>query len=283
MPPLEFAPRTEYPADLRDLPDHQRHPFRPLVSLALALVWSCTWGCALEQRMAIEVIDAPLRETGTELRASRSPRDELRIGSYTITAILRRNTRDGAPLLPDLKPRPSTFYHLSFELQHTNGPKPTTSLWTSCVAERRIAQNSDFAAAADESHDEVALSCTLRDATAQTWTLRAQGDVSRGLSGALQPVDKAKPRAQEQDPPASESTFEIEVLARRRFFGAVARKLPFPVAQLRRRQGVTAAMFLDTPERAWLAKGLSSEEHALALSTMVALRLLPLGESALGR
>ncbi|HFE47635.1 MAG TPA: hypothetical protein ENJ18_19460 [Nannocystis exedens] len=269
---------------MHPLQSNQRRSILPLALLVLS--WSGTSGCALEQRMAVEVIDAPLRETGQELQASRSPSDELRLGSYTITSIQRQHTRDGTPLLPDLKPRPSTFYHLSFELQRSDAQHATTSFWVNCVAERRVAQNSDFAAAADESHDEVALTCTLHNKNTNTWTLSAQGDVNRGLSGSVGHVGGAKSEHPAEEPPLStpsRSAFEVEVLARRRFFGAVARELPFPVAQLRREHHASAAMLLDTPERAWLAKGLSHDDRELALATMVALRLLPLGEGPIGR
>ena len=284
---LEIAPKSEYAAALQPLQSNQRRPILPLALIVLA--WSGTSGCALEQRMAVEVIDAPLRETGQELQASRSPSDELHLGPYIITSIQGQHTRDGTPLLPDLKPRPSTFYHLSFELQRSDAQQPTTSFRVSCVAERRVAQNNDFAAAADESHDEVALTCSLHNENADTWTLSAQGDVSRGLSGSVRHIGGAKSEHPAQVPPLStpsnpsNSAFEVEVLARRRFFGAVARELPFPVAQLRREHQATAAMLLDTPERAWLAKGLSHADRELALATMVALRLLPLGEGAIGR
>lgn len=276
---LEIAARSEYATALRTLHGNRR---RPVLAL-LALAWGYTSGCALEQRMAIEVIDAPLRETGQELQTSQSPRDEIRLGHYTIAAIERRNTRDGTPILPNLKPRPSTFYHLSFELRSTDTQDLATTFWASCVAERRVAQNSDFAAAADESHDEVALTCTLTHANTSTWTLRAQGDVSRGLSGEVLPVVASKPGPGAQTLPITEPLFEVEVLARRRFFGAVARELPFPVAQLRQGHKATAAMLLDTPERAWLAKELSLTNRDLAITTMVALRLLPLGEGAINR
>ncbi len=271
--------RSEYAAALRSLPDNLRCFVPPLAPIVLTLAWICASGCALEQRMAVEVIDAPLRESGQELQASRGMDDAIHLGPYTVCAIERHNTRDGTPLLPDLKPRPSTFYHLSFELQSTDAHGPTTSFWTRCIAERRVAQNSDFAAAAGESHDEVALTCSLRDTNANTWTLSALGDVSRGLSGRVQPTDKTGPQVQ----PSPNSTFEIEVLARRRFFRAVARELPFPVAQLRREHRASAAMLLDTPERAWLAEELNPDDRLLALATMLALRLLPLGEGALGR
>jgi len=236
--------------------------------------------------MAVEVIDAPLRDKGEEVRASKAPRGELRLGSYEVSSIVQHNTREGQALLSDVQPRPSTFYHLDFDLtqaltregdeksgareksESAAAPKP----WhATCVAERRVAQNIDFAAAADESHDEVALVCTLVDPRASAWSLRAEGDVGRGLSGEV--------RGEEPETLA----FSVEVLARRRFFGAVGRELPFPVVQLREERTATAAMLLDTPERAWFGPELEPERRSLALAVMVALRLLPLGETALSR
>ncbi len=248
--------------------------------LALVGLWTLS-ACALEQRMAVDVIDAPLREKGEEVRSSEAPRGELRLGPYEVSSIVQRNTREGEALLSDVQPRPSTFFHLDFDLTQAQAgavdggsaespsPSAASKPWhASCVAERRVAQNVDFAAAADEGHDEVALVCTLVDPKASRWSLRAEGDVGRGLSGE---VRRAEPGT---------LAFSVEVLARRRFFGAVGRELPFPVVQLREERTATAAMLLDTPERAWFGPELGPERRSLALAVMVALRLLPLGETA---
>lgn len=220
--------------------------------------------CALEQKMAVEVIDAPLRERGDELRASKAPRGELRLGPYAIVDVALDRVKDAAPLLSDTQPRPSTFYSLEFDLR-----RDARTWHARCLAERRVAQNIDFAAAADESHDEVALACTLHDPEARDWSLKAAGDVGRGLNGEVVGAS------------AEDVAFSVEVLARRRFLRAVARELPFPVAQLRQAKVAAAAMLLDTPERAWLGPELSDAGRELAMTVLVALRLLPLGEEPL--
>jgi len=222
--------------------------------------------------MAVEVIDGPLRAEGEEVRASRAPRGELRLGPYAIRSIVQKShsTRKGEALLADVGSRPSTLYNLDFELAEADASEDRT--WrASCVAERRIADNIDFADAADEAHDDVALMCTLQGADSSEWSLRALGDVGHGLSGEVHASD---PHA---------LAFNVEILARRRFFGAVARELPFPVVQLREGRVATAAMLLDAPERAWFGPDLADDRRELALTVMVALRLLPLGETAYGR
>ncbi|MEZ4381227.1 MAG: hypothetical protein R3A79_07750 [Nannocystaceae bacterium] len=244
------------------MPRRLRDRARPLRRPATALMLALPAACALEQKMAVEVVDTPLRERGEELRAAKAPRGELRLGPYAITGITHERVKGAAPLLDDAQPRPSTFYGLDFDLRGDGG-----SWHARCLAERRVSMDIDFAAAADESHDAVAIACTLTDPAARDWSLKASGDVGNGLDGE---VVGARP---------DDVAFTVQVLARRRYLNAVARELPFPVAQLRQEKVAAAAMLLDAPERAWLGPELSVAGRELAVAVLVALRLLPLGEA----
>lgn len=227
------------------------------LALALALVS----GCALEQKMSLEVIDPPLRTRGLELRAADAPRGEVRLGPYTAKGIALARSPTGTSTLPTALPRPSEFLHLRFELA-----APGDRTWrVDCEAERREARNADLAAETEEASAEVAIACEVQDPERHVWTFTAGGALVRGLYGE---VKSGAPRP----------IFEVEVIVRRKFVrGFVDRELPIAVAQLRRGQAAAAAMLLDAPERAWLAPGLPDPQKELALAVMLALRLLPLG------
>ncbi len=224
--------------------------------LALAL-----GGCALEQKMSLEVIDAPLRARGVELRAADGPRGEVHLGPYTARAVHVERHDRGESMLPAALPRPSQFVRLTFEL--TASADRTWRI--DCRAERRQARNTELASETDERRDDVALACEAIDPQSHPWSFTASGDLGRGLYGE---VKSGAPRP----------LFEVEVILRRKFIrGVVDRELPIAVAQLRRERAAAAAMLLDAPERAWLAPKLPDDQRELALAVMLALRLLPLG------
>jgi hypothetical protein len=228
---------------------------------ALALILAS--GCALEQRPSVEVVDAPLRAHGVELRAGDAPRGQIRLGPYTVRDIVRDRDPDRSPLLPEALPRPSRFDGLRFALV-----APEDRTWRAeCRSQRRQARNADLAGEADESRDEVGLECRLSDPSARTFSLAASGDLGRGLHGELRGAAAGKP------------IFELEVIVQRKLLRFVERELPIPVARLSRGKSPAAAMLLDAPERAWLAPKLPDDERALALAVMTAVRLLPLDEA----
>lgn len=228
------------------------------LSTLLALALSA---CALEQKMSLEVIDAPLRARGDELRAGGGPRGEVHLGPYTARGVALERSSRGEPLLPAALPRPSQFLHLTFEML-----APEDRTWrVDCRAERRQARNTDLASAIDVVHDEVAMRCTADDPRGRSFTVAVGGDVGRGLVGEVR-GEAPKP------------VLELEVIVRRQFIrGYVDRELPIAVAQLRLGRAAAAAMLLDAPERAWLAPKLPADQRELALAAMLALRLLPLG------
>lgn len=237
-----------------------------VLSILLSILLASASGCALEQRASVEVVDAPLRAHGVELRAADAPRGQIRLGPYTVRAIVRGRDGDRTPMLPEALPRPSRFDDLEFELV-----APDDRTWRAdCRSQRRQARNADLAGEADESRDEVALDCRLSDPSRREWSLAASGDLGRGLHGEL--------RGQG----ASKAIFELEVVVQRKLLRFVERELPVAVAKLRRGKSPAAAMLLDTPERAWLAPKLPDDERALAVAAMTALRLLPLDETGGG-
>lgn len=232
-------------------------------SSALALALAFAGGCALEQKMSLEVIDAPLRARGIELNAAAAPRHELRLGPYAVKQIARERSTSGEAMLPAALPRPSRFEHLEFDLV-----APAERTWhADCRAQRRQARNPDLFGELDVSHDEVALACRLRDPEGRAWSIEARGDVGRGLAGEVREVEPSR------------VVFDLEVTTRRTFVRYVERELPIAVAQLRRRRAAAAAMLLAAPERAWLAPKLPGAEQELALAVMTALRLLPLDQT----
>lgn len=228
-----------------------------------AAAWLCALagaaGCALEQKMSMEIIDAPLRARGVELRAADAPRGELRLGEYQVRTLARARSTEGSPLLPEALPRPSSFERLEFEVVPPRGPG-----WRgACHAQRRQARSPELAGELDEIHDELGLICELKAGAGATWRIEASGDVGRGLAGELRAAD-------------GRLVFSVEVTTRRTFVRYVDRELPIAVAQLRRGRAAAAAMLLAAPERAWLAPKLPEDERELAVVAMVALRLLPI-------
>lgn len=228
-------------------------------------------GCPLEQKMSLEVIDAPLRARGIELRGVAGPGESMQLGPYAVTQVQRERSSRGEALLAAALPRPASFHQLRFELK-----APGDRTWrVYCEAQRRQARNADLAGELDESHDEVGLVCRFAGPDQDHWTLRASGNVGRGLSGELRAASVPDPAGGRPEPGAL--AFETEVIVRRSFVRVVDRELPIPVAQLRRKKQAAAAMLLEAPERGWLAPGLSGPDRELAMVAMAALRLLPIG------
>lgn len=231
-------------------------------------------GCPLEQKMSLEVIDAPLRARGIELHGVAGPGESLRLGPYTVTQVERERSGRGEALLAAALPRPASYHQLRFDVVAGSDRR-----WhAECEAERRQARNPDLAGELDESHDEVGLVCRLVGPAQDRWLLRVGGSIGRGLAGELR---AASPEVPGGAPVPGALAFEVEVIERRNFVRVVDRELPIPVAQLRRKKMAAAAMLLGAPERAWLAPGLSGPDRELAVVAMVALRLLPLGHAEL--
>lgn len=72
----------------------------------------------------------------------------------------------------------------------------------------------------------------------------------------------------------------VELLLWHRLWNVSRRRLPASLALIRADGETRAALILDAPERAWLAPELDAHERELALASLLALRLLPLGFDA---
>ena len=241
----------------------------PLVFAGLSLIAALIAGCGVNQRAAESLIDPQLRSAGVLVERQRGMRD-LQLGSYRVEAIdLRDEPFDGSgPLGPDEagRTRPTQQLRLSFRL--VGGTRP----WVGeCVGQRRQPPDHDLAAVADELRDEVAVRCELAAGEQVRWVLRVDGPLKANLEGRLEPASDATKGAGKI----------VEVVMWYRLLNFTRRHLPASLALIRgdadAGMRTEAALILDKPERAWLEPNLSDAERELALTALLALRLLPLG------
>ncbi|GEM_PF-1072853 len=257
------------------------------VKIAFKLARSATLGftalvalaCVVQQRPAENLIDPRLRAQGIALENNGSwpRRGDLELGGYRISEVeVHDEVFDGTgPLAsnPDRAgghTRPTQQLRLTFEL---HPPAETdVGVWTAeCVGQHRQPPDHDLAAAADEAREEIALRCVLVSGDAR-WGLNMEGDLANNLLGRLEPLAGAR---------EGEVARVVELILWHQLLNFTRRRMPTSLALIRgqiRGQGSTdAAMILDSPERAWLAVELDPVTRARLLTTMVALRLLPLG------
>lgn len=249
--------------------------FARLQCAALAVVGLLGLGCAAQQRAAENLVDPRLRAEGVLLeRNGRQPRGELDLGGYTVAGLeITEEAFDGSgPLAPDPaqargRTRPTQQLRLRFELRPPQG-QTQGSNWTSeCVGQRRQPSDHDLAAAADELRDEVAIACQLVGPEhGDRWVLQIHGRLADNLRGELRPADAGQGSAQ-----------VVEILLWHRLLNVTRRRLPASLALIHGEANTEAALILDSPERAWLARDLSAHDRARLLTAMVSLRLLPLG------
>jgi hypothetical protein len=235
-------------------------------------------GCGVQQRAAESLIDPRLRSEGVLVERQQGVRD-LELGRYRVSEIeLEDEPFDGSgPLAPDVdgRSRPTQQLRLGFSL--VGG----TLAWTArCVGQRRQPPDHELAAVSGDPRDEIAVRCVLvgdgqdsgqDSGQARAWTLELDGDLGSNLLGRLyataQPERPAK---------------VVEVLLWHRLWNISRRRLPAALALIRSEgesadAGTEAALILDKPERAWLDPSLDDADRELALTAMLALRLLPLG------
>jgi hypothetical protein len=247
-----------------------RAPFAVTRLIGAALL-AVAAGCGVQQRAAESLIDPRLRSEGVLVERQQGVRD-LELGRYHVVEIeLDDEPFDGSgPLAADAdgRTRPTQQLRLGFSL--VGGAEP----WTArCVGQRRQPPDHDLAAVSGDPRDEIAVRCALvggdKHGDEQTWTLELGGDLGGNLVGRMY-----------ADTQPERSAKVVEVLLWHRLWNISRRRLPAALALIRSEgtdAGTEAALILDKPERAWLDPALDDADRELALTAMLALRLLPLG------
>ena len=230
----------------------------------VAVLAAAIAGCSVNQRAAESLIDPQLRSDGVLVERQQGERD-LELGRYRVVDVaLEDQTFDGTgPLAPDAdgRTRPTQQVRLAFTLA---GGAET---WTAdCVGQHRQPPDHDLAAVHGEPRDEIAVRCAITGGD-QSWTMEIDGDLGGNLIGRMfTPAGHAK---------------IVELLLWHRLWNISRRPLPAPLALIRTNEGADtsteAALILAAPERAWLDPALDDNGRELALTAMLALRLLPLG------
>jgi hypothetical protein len=235
-----------------------QHGQTTILSASLAIT-----SCGVQQQAAEKLIDPRLHEQGVLVERHSGGRD-LELGRYRVEGLqVDEQPFDGTgPLAAnaDGRTRPTQQWRLQFSL--LGGETP----WdVQCIGQRRQPPDHDLAAAADELRDEVAVQCQLAGGE-QRWLLRIDGSLAANMVGELESVDDRERAGK-----------VVEIVMWHRLWNVSRRRLPASLALIRAGGETEAALILDAPERAWLAPELDAGERELALASMLALRLLPLG------
>ncbi|MBL4684418.1 MAG: hypothetical protein JKY37_07495 [Nannocystaceae bacterium] len=231
----------------------------------MAVALGSAGGCTVARRASQSAVDPQLRATGTALTRRDEP-NGFRLGSYFVSdpRVSREDADATGLLLSSDAPRPVAQHRLEFGLE----ARATERTWAiECVSQRRRPPSSDYAAVLDENRDEIAIECTLRagtDEALEEWVFRTEAELSHNFAGRLTKV-------------GSDRTLDVEVVVWVQRFGKIRRHLPDPVAQVRDDNEIVAAMVLAKPEQAWMTSTIEHEVAEVAVSTMLALRFLPLG------
>jgi len=239
-------------------------------------------GCAASQRAAQKLIDPHLLAEGDALTRERGQRD-LQLGPYRVTGLERNNEPAGAegPFAASESGQTRPTQQLSLRFELVGGEQA----WAAdCLGWRRQPADHDLAAAADEAREEVALRCELgpSEAGAPRWLLEIQGTLNDNLFGTLEPVSASRPggtgtETETETETKTKTGKRVEILMWHRVWKISRRPLPASLATVIGAKGTEAALILSKPEQAWLAPELEPRERELALTTLAAVRLIPLG------
>ena len=220
-------------------------------SRCFGLLCLCVVAC-LGHKDAAKVIDPPLRAEGELLRRERH-RGGFALGRYTVTKhALKRTPAARAERLQ---------LELSLDA-------PDKRRWTTrCDATRARTQQDDYGAVLGESKDALKVRCELSDQAGVQWTFEAEGTLDKNIGGKIVPKDQT----------IFGGALNVEILMWRKRFNRIRRHLPQPVAQVKLGSSAIAAMVLARPEQAWLATDATPQFQEVALATLAAIDLLPLG------
>ncbi len=247
-------------------PASPRRPVRVrlrLVSL-VALVAAIS-ACALDHQASARFVDPKLRSAAEPIVAGRPERDVVRIGDWTVRDVTVTRLRDAGRFGLDAggeSRRPAHLYSLSLNVVRSG-----RIAWRAeCEARRGQAQDADYAAVLDESHDAVALHCeiTPEEATGEEpWILDTRGTLRTNVQGKA-------------SSPGTRGSYTVEILTRYKLFTLIQRETPIAVGQVRTGAGTKAAMTLARPEHVWIASG-SEADAGLWIALLAVHRFAPLG------
>lgn len=218
--------------------------------------------CSFEQRAAVKLIDPTLAETGGPIERS-GRGDPLVLGDLRLEGLEVHDYPAGEAPLSAMEgsARPAQRQRLRATVK-----AGATALEVDCLGARRQPRDADFAAAADERRDEVAIECSISNGEGSTQTFRLEGALGGNLQGQLLGAPGGQVRT-------------VELLRYVKVWRVVPREIPVPLAQVRDAEGAIAAMPLAPPERVWMAPRLDDDARASTFAALVALRFMPLGWS----
>jgi hypothetical protein len=233
-------------------------------ALVLVTLAGLVPGCATVRRDSLKIIDAQVQKQPRLQRAR--ARGGFRLGPYTIVQRrLREHALDQIPAVTIDGPRhPGWRWELELELAIDRGGAPWRA---SCVGQRQANVDADFAAISEIANDTVTIECELLRERAR-WRFFAAGRLDQNIAGELHLADA---------PPEAPPDAKVEIMLWMKRIKLISRHLAEPVAQVRRGDHVVAAMVLSRPEWAWVRTAEGAELRGVAMATLAAIRLLPLG------
>lgn len=228
---------------------------------AVCLVLAITGGSGCEQKAAQRLVSPTLSARAPIQRTSGAPRSGqiMFIGPYEIE-VVRSERSQGSAVLPQAGGAQSPTRNGVLELRIA---APSGEYGVFCQAERQVPANADYAAVADEPHDQLDLACDVAGPEG-TNSSHLRGHASENLRAAIVG-------------PQGQPWGDMEVIATFQAFNMIRRPAPNPVAQVWLDETPLAAMILDRPERTWLDEQRSQAQQDVGFALLCGMRFLPEG------